>query len=163
MNRPARLSFWKLNTKGQVVSRAPPVGATPWEIVGAPYFDGRNGLPEILWYNTQTGLVGIWRVNGTSISFFPIAVPGTQWTINQLLAGINWWAELAEQRPFVHRDGNDKDLHGVRSLAAVPGRESTPFHDALTRSTEDRRRKNGAATRRLRSQKGPGSRNNCRV
>jgi hypothetical protein len=74
-------SFWKLNTNGQVINPRMPVGAAPWEIVGAPCFDGRNGLPEILWYNTQTGLVGIWRLNGTSVSFSSVAVPGTQWTI----------------------------------------------------------------------------------
>jgi hypothetical protein len=50
--------FWKLNTNGQVTSSVLPVEAAPWEIAGAPYFDGRNGIPEILCYNAQTGLVG---------------------------------------------------------------------------------------------------------
>jgi len=80
-DQSGQTGFWKLNTNGQVASSALPVGAAPWEIVGAPYFDGRNGLPEILWYNTQTGLVGFWRVNGKSVSFSSVAVPGTQWTI----------------------------------------------------------------------------------
>ena len=80
-------SFWKLNTNGQVTDLSLPVGAAPWEIAGAPYFDGRNGLPEILWYNTQTGAVTIWRVNGTSITSSVIAVPSTQWTIQPAVIG----------------------------------------------------------------------------
>jgi FG-GAP-like repeat len=80
-------SFWKLNTNGQVSNPVLPVGAAPWEIVGAPYFDGRNGLPEILWYNTQTGAVTIWRVSGTSVSCSSVAVPGTQWTIQPAVIG----------------------------------------------------------------------------
>jgi hypothetical protein len=73
--------FWKLNTNGQVAVTVLPVGATPWEIEGAPYFDGVNGVSEILWSNTQNGAVGVWRVNGTSINPSVIAVPGTQWAI----------------------------------------------------------------------------------
>jgi hypothetical protein len=80
-------SFWKLNTNGQVTNLVLPVGAAPWEIAGAPYFDGRNGLPEILWYNTQTGAVTIWRVSGTSVSSSSVAVPGTQWTIQPAVIG----------------------------------------------------------------------------
>jgi FG-GAP-like repeat/Fibronectin type III domain len=79
-------SFWKLNTNGHFASLPMPVGAAPWEIVGAPYFHGRNGLPEVLWYNTQTGLVGFWRVNGKSVSFSSVAVPGTQWTIQPVVS-----------------------------------------------------------------------------
>jgi hypothetical protein len=82
-----RTSFWRLNTNGQVANPRLPVGAAPWEIAGAPYFDGRNGLPEILWYNTQTGSVGFWRVNGKSVSFSPVAFAGTQWTIQPAVMG----------------------------------------------------------------------------
>jgi hypothetical protein len=86
-DQSGQTSFWKLNTSGEVASLPLPVGAAPWEIVGAPYFDGRNGLPEILWYNTQTGLVGIWRVNGKSVSFSSVAVSGAQWTIQPAVNG----------------------------------------------------------------------------
>jgi VCBS repeat protein/fibronectin type III domain protein len=82
-----RTSFWRLNTNGQVTNPRLPVGAAPWEIAGAPYFDGRNGLPEILWYNTQSGSVSVWRVNGTTITPSVIADPGTQWTIQPAVIG----------------------------------------------------------------------------
>jgi hypothetical protein len=80
-------SSWKLNTNGQVTHAVLPTGASPWEIEGAPYFDGMNGLPEILWYNTQTGSVSVWRVRGTSITPSVVAVPGTQWTIQPAVNG----------------------------------------------------------------------------
>ena len=86
-DQTGQTSFWRLNTNGQVVHPTMPVGAAPWEIVGAPYFDGRSGLPEILWYNTQTGAVSVWRVSGTSISPSLIGVPGTQWIIQPAVNG----------------------------------------------------------------------------
>jgi hypothetical protein len=79
--------FWKLNTNGQVVVTVLPVGSSPWEIEGAPYFDGASGVPEILWSNTQNGAVGFWRVSGTSIRPSVIATPGTQWTIQPAVNG----------------------------------------------------------------------------
>jgi hypothetical protein len=63
------------------------LGAAPWEIAGSPYFDGTTGLPEILWYNAQTGAVGVWRVSGTSISWSVIAIPGTQWAVQPTVNG----------------------------------------------------------------------------
>jgi hypothetical protein len=82
-----QVSYWKLNTNGQVTIIRLPVGAGPCEIAGSPYFDGTTGLPEILWYNTQTGAVGLWRVSGTSISPTVIAIPGTQWAIQPTVNG----------------------------------------------------------------------------
>jgi hypothetical protein len=79
--------FWRLNTNGQFTVTVLPAGSAPWEIAGSTYFDGMNGLPEILWYNTQTGSVSVWRVSGTSISPSVIAVPGTQWIIQPAVNG----------------------------------------------------------------------------
>jgi len=79
--------FWRLYTNGQVTITGLPVGAAPWEIAGSAYFDGVNGLPEILWYNNQTGSVGVWRVSGTSISPSVIADPGTPWAIQPAVNG----------------------------------------------------------------------------
>jgi hypothetical protein len=76
-----QVSYWKLNTNGRVAIAVLPVGPDPWEIEGAPYFDGKNGVPEILWSNTQNGAVSAWRVFGTTISPSIVAVPGTQWAI----------------------------------------------------------------------------------
>jgi hypothetical protein len=82
-----QVSYWKLYTNGQVAIILLPVGAPPWEIAGSACFDGTTGLPEILWYNTQTGAVGVWRVSGTSISPTVIAVPGTQWAVQPTVNG----------------------------------------------------------------------------
>jgi kumamolisin len=75
------VGLWKMNTTGQFKSTVLPVGAAPWKIQGAPYFDGVAGAAEILWVNDQTGAVGVWRVNGAAAAGSVIGAPGTSWAI----------------------------------------------------------------------------------
>ena len=76
-----QVGFWKLNTNGQVASTGLGAAGAPWKLVGAPYFDGLSGNPEILWVDTQGGTVAIWRVSGTNIAPSVLGNPGTNWTI----------------------------------------------------------------------------------
>jgi FG-GAP-like repeat/PQQ-like domain len=80
-------AFWKMNTNGQLTGTGLPVGAPPWQIAGAPYFDGASGSPEILWVNPENGLLAVWRVNGVSIAPFVIADPSTSWIIQPAANG----------------------------------------------------------------------------
>jgi hypothetical protein len=76
-----QVGLWKLNTNGQVASTGLGAAGVPWKLVGAPYFDGFSGNPEILWVDTQGGTVAVWRASGTNIAPSVLGNPGTNWTI----------------------------------------------------------------------------------
>ena len=80
-SQSGEVGFWKLDTGGEVTATGLGVAAAPWELVGAPYFDGMGGAPEILWVDTQGGTVAIWQVSGTNIAPSVLGNPGTDWTI----------------------------------------------------------------------------------
>jgi hypothetical protein len=48
------------------VAASPGSAPSPWMIAGISDFDG-DGMRDILWYNTTTGQVVIWWLNGTSV------------------------------------------------------------------------------------------------
>ena len=57
---------------------------TGWDLVGAADFDS-DGKPDLIWQHRTTGWIGVWFMNGTSMTsaslFTPSAVADTNWKI----------------------------------------------------------------------------------
>ena len=60
------------------------VADTDWDLVGAADFDS-DGKPDLIWQHRTTGWIGVWFMNGTSMTsaalFTPSSVADTNWKI----------------------------------------------------------------------------------
>jgi len=82
-----QLSAWFMNGTAMTSSTllTPSfVADTNWKIAGVADFDG-DGRPDLVWQHQTTGWIGVWFMNGTSMTsaslFTPSAVADTAWRI----------------------------------------------------------------------------------
>ncbi len=79
------VAFWSIGRDSKVASAATLnwTANTPWLGVGVADFNGDH-KPDVLWHNPSSGEVGIWLVNGTTVTRgFDLEwnVPGTTWQV----------------------------------------------------------------------------------
>jgi hypothetical protein len=72
------LGVWMMNgtTMTQSLYLTPSTVDTNWEIAGVGDFNA-DGRPDILWRNKATGMLGVWMMNGTTMTQSLYLTPST--------------------------------------------------------------------------------------